>query len=84
MSPLQLAIETLSMIIYETGKRISVQLHHIIGLGIWCLMPLSTIFQLYLTVGFIGGGKPPTNFYHKMLYRVHIVMSSIQTHNVGH
>ena len=50
-------------------------------LRLWCLMPLSTIFQLYCGASFIIGGnrrKPPTcrkyltNLYHMMLYRVHL------------
>jgi hypothetical protein len=27
----------------------------LIGFGIWCLMPLSTIFQYIVAVSFIGG-----------------------------
>ena len=48
-------------------------------MGLWCLTPLSTIFQLYH--GWWNQStrrKPPicskslTNFYHIMLYRVHL------------
>jgi len=39
--------------------------------GLWCLTPLSTIFQLYRGVSFIGG----------MLYRVHPTMNGVRNHN---
>ena len=48
-------------------------------IGLWYLMPLSTIFQLYCgNQFFIGGGnqstwrKPPSKFYSIMLYWVHL------------
>ena len=62
------------------------------GLGLWCLTPLSTLFQLYI-VSFIGGGNRSTwgktpdlpqftdKIYHIMLHRVHLAMNGIRTHN---
>ena len=52
-----------------------------IGLGLWCLMPLSTIFQLYRGgCFFLGGGNPKTTdqpqvtdkLDYIILYRVHL------------
>ena len=62
---------------------------------LWCLMPLSTICRLHLyimAVNFIGGGNRSSqskttdlpqiiDIYHIMLYRVHLAMSWIRTHN---
>jgi hypothetical protein len=50
------------------------------GLGLWCLTPLSTIFQWQLVLLVEGIGVPgettdlpqvTDKFYHVMLYRVH-------------
>jgi hypothetical protein len=60
------------------------------GLGLWCWTPLSTIFQLYRGCLFYRWSnrstqrKPPTghksltNFYHIMLYRVHLVWTGFK------
>ena len=57
--------------------------------GLWCLTPLSTIFQLYCGVSFIGGGnwktwrkpqtcrKSPTNFI-QMLYWIHFAWAGFE------
>jgi hypothetical protein len=65
-----------------------------IGLGLWCLIPLSTTYQLYRGSQFYWWGKSGyqeksatchkslTNNYHIMLYQVHLVMSGIRMHKI--
>ena len=72
--------------IYIANRYLFYDIYILVGLGLWCLMP--QYFSYFVEVRFIGGGNrnirrtPVTDkSYHIMLYRVHLVMNRVRTHN---
>jgi hypothetical protein len=93
----QCCIEYTSPLVRLELTKLVVERHwlHSFGLGLWCLTPLSTIFQLYRGNQFCWWRKlkypekttdmlqVTDKLYHTMLYRVHLSISGIRTHVSG-